>query len=81
MKYVIDASVVFQWEVPELLSPKALQLRDDYRNRLHELLAPHLFQTEIANTLLVVERRGRILHRTFPVARISRKNESPAAGR
>jgi hypothetical protein len=37
MKYVIDASTAFQWEVPEPDSLKAIQLREDYRNGIHEL--------------------------------------------
>jgi hypothetical protein len=61
MKYVIDASVGFQWEVAEPLSAKARKLRDDYSNRIHELLTTDLFPTEVANALLVAERRGRIL--------------------
>ena len=40
MKYVIDASLAFMWEVPEPLSAKAEQLRDNYRLGLDELLAP-----------------------------------------
>jgi hypothetical protein len=38
MTYVIDASTAFQWEVPEPHSSKAIQLREDYRNGVHELL-------------------------------------------
>src|SRR2546430_17263406 len=61
MKYVIDASTGFKWEVAEILSDKACRLRDDFRNAVHELLAPDLFPTEVANALLVAERRGNIL--------------------
>ncbi len=61
MKYVIDCSVAFMWVVPERLSPKAEALRDDFRNHVHELVAPDLFPTEIANALIVAERRGRML--------------------
>jgi predicted nucleic acid-binding protein len=61
MKYVIDASIAFKWEVAERHSDKAQQLRDDFRNSVHELLAPDLFPTEAANALLVAERPGRIL--------------------
>jgi predicted nucleic acid-binding protein len=60
MKYVIDCSVAFKWAVAETDSDKAISLRDDYRNQVHELLAPDLFSSEIANALLVAERRGRI---------------------
>lgn len=61
MKYVIDASIAFKWEVAEPHSDKAQQLRDDFRNAVHELLTPDLFPTEVANALLVAERRGRLL--------------------
>lgn len=60
MKYIIDCSVGFKWVVFEPLSDKARNLRDGYRQGLHELLAPDIFPTEIANALLVAERRGRI---------------------
>lgn len=60
MRYVIDCSVAFKWVVAEADSPKAVRLRDDYRNTVHELLAPDLFPTEIGNALLVAERRGRV---------------------
>jgi predicted nucleic acid-binding protein len=60
MKYVIDCSVAFKWVVAETDTPKAVKLRDDFRNAVHELLVPDLFPTEIANALLVSERRGRL---------------------
>ncbi|MGH7201789.1 MAG: type II toxin-antitoxin system VapC family toxin [Planctomycetaceae bacterium] len=61
MKYVIDASIGFKWAVVEPLADKARQLQEDFRNGIHELLAPDLFPTEVANALLVSERRGRVL--------------------
>jgi predicted nucleic acid-binding protein len=60
MRYVIDCSVAFKWVVAEPDTPKAVRLRDDYRNRVHDLLAPDLFPPECANALLVAERRKRI---------------------
>jgi predicted nucleic acid-binding protein len=60
MRYVIDTSVAFKWVVPEPDSDKALQLRDDYTAAIHELFSPDLFASEIANSLVVAERRGRI---------------------
>jgi predicted nucleic acid-binding protein len=59
MKYVIDTSVAFKWEVVEIDSDKALRLRDDFHNGISDLLAPEHFPAEIANSLLVAERRGR----------------------
>jgi predicted nucleic acid-binding protein len=61
MKYAIDASVGIQWEVSEPLSTKACDLRNAFRLGIHELLTTDLFPTEVANGLLVAERRGRIL--------------------
>lgn len=49
MKYVIDSSVAFKWVVPEILSDKAQLLRDDFRNAVHELIAPDIFTSEIAH--------------------------------
>jgi predicted nucleic acid-binding protein len=42
-------------------------LRDDFRNAVHQLLAPDLFPTEVANALLVAQRRGRILPGQGPI--------------
>ena len=60
MKYVIDTSVGFKWAVSEIDSDKSIRLRDDFNNAIHELLAPDLFPTEIANALAAAERAGRI---------------------
>ncbi len=60
MKYVVDCSVAFKWVVAETDSAKAVKLRDDFRLAVHELLAPDLFPTEIANALLIADRRKRI---------------------
>lgn len=66
MKYVIDSSLAFMWVVSEPDSPKAILLRDDFRNGLHELYAPDLFVPEIGNALLVAERRGTIPKGQYP---------------
>lgn len=60
MKYVIDSSVAFKWVVPEALADKANLLRDDFRNQLHQLLAPDIFPFEIAHALTRGERQGRL---------------------
>jgi predicted nucleic acid-binding protein len=60
MRRVIDCSVAFKWVVAESDTPKAVCLRDDFRNAVVELLAPDLLPVEIANALLVAERGGRI---------------------
>ncbi len=61
MTFVIAASIGFMWEVAEPLSGKAQLLRDDFLKGIHNLLAPDLFPNEIANALVVSEKRGRIL--------------------
>jgi predicted nucleic acid-binding protein len=60
MKYVLDASVALKWLLPEADSAKAIRLRDEYQNGIHELLAPDIFIPEIANALTSAERQGRI---------------------
>jgi len=57
MKYVLDASTGLKWVLPEPLADKALQLREDYRNGVHELLAPDFFDVEVAHALARAERR------------------------
>src|SRR2546426_11155840 len=58
MKFVLDASVAVKWVLPESESAKALWLRDEFRNRVHELIAPDIFLVEIAHALTRAERRG-----------------------
>ena len=60
MKYVLDSSVALKWVLPETDSVKAIRLRDEYKNGIHELLAPDIFTPEIANGLASAERQGRI---------------------
>jgi predicted nucleic acid-binding protein len=60
MKYVLDASVAFKWEVPELNSDKAIRLRDESRAGLRELIAPDFFPVEVAHSMTRAERQGRI---------------------
>ena len=57
MRYVLDASVALCWVIPRPLSPKALRLRDDYGNSLHELIAPSIFPAETASGLTKAERQ------------------------
>jgi predicted nucleic acid-binding protein len=60
MRYVLDASVALKWELPEPDSDKANRLRDDFRNQVHELIAPDSFVLEVAHGLAKAERQGRI---------------------
>ncbi len=57
MKYVLDSSVALKWVLPESDTPKAVALRDDFRNDIHELLAPDVFAIEVAHALVRAERR------------------------
>ena len=60
MKYVLDSSVAFKWVVPERDTPRAVQLRDEFRAGVHELIAPDVFPLELAHALTRAERQGRI---------------------
>lgn len=60
MKYVLDASVALCWAIPRPLTPKALQLRDEYQRKVHELLAPAIFLDEVASALTKAERQKEI---------------------
>lgn len=43
MKYVLDSGVALRWVLPGPHAAKALQLRMDFQNQIHELLAPEVF--------------------------------------
>ena len=57
MKYVLDASVALCWVIPRPLTSKAVQLRDEYGQKIHELLAPAVFIDEVAGALTKAERQ------------------------
>jgi len=46
--------------VPETDTPKALRLRDDFRNGVHDLIAPDVFPVETIHALTRAERQGRV---------------------
>jgi predicted nucleic acid-binding protein len=58
MKYVLDASIALKWVLAEPDAAKARQLRDDFRNAVHELIAPDSYTLEIAHALTKSHRRG-----------------------
>jgi predicted nucleic acid-binding protein len=60
MRYVLDSSVALKWVLAEPDSPKALKLRADFQAAVHELLAPDVFEVEVAHALTRAERQGRI---------------------
>ena len=57
MKYSLDASAGLCWVLPRPNSGKALQLRADFQNSIHELIAPSIFSGEIASALTKTERQ------------------------
>ena len=67
MKRVIDCSVAFRWIVAESDTAKAVQLRDDYRTGVIELVAPDFLPVEIGNAILMAERAGRIVTAQGPL--------------
>jgi predicted nucleic acid-binding protein len=60
MRLVIDASIGLKWELPEPDSDKANQLREAFRNGIHELIAPECFILEVAHVLTKAERQKKI---------------------
>jgi predicted nucleic acid-binding protein len=60
MRYVLDANVALKWVLPETDSVKAIRLRDETRQGIHELLAPDIFPIEVGHGLTRAERMGRI---------------------
>src|SRR5687767_10906048 len=60
MRYILDSSVAFKWVVSEADSDKAILLRDETRQGLHELLAPDVFPIEVAHALTRAERQRRV---------------------
>lgn len=60
MRYVLDASVSLRWVLPGPHSAKALRLRADLQNKIHDLIAPETFIGENANGLIKAERQKSI---------------------
>ncbi|MFN0056783.1 MAG: type II toxin-antitoxin system VapC family toxin [Planctomycetales bacterium] len=60
MKLVLDACIGIKWILPEIDSAQAIALRDDFRNQIHELIAPDTFPPEVAHALTRAERKGTI---------------------
>lgn len=60
MRYILDSNIALKWVLDEPDSPKALQLREEFKMGLHELLAPDVFELEVAHALTRAERSGRI---------------------
>lgn len=57
MKYVLDSSVAVKWVLKEAGTPNAITFRDEVRNKIHEIIAPDVFPSEIAHALTRAERK------------------------
>jgi predicted nucleic acid-binding protein len=57
LKYVLDASVAACWVLRNPLQVKALRLRTEYQQNIHELIAPSHFPGEIASAMTKAERQ------------------------
>ncbi len=57
MKYVLDASVAIKRVIVEPDSDKATGVREDYRNAIHDLIAPESFAIECAYSLTKTQRQ------------------------
>jgi predicted nucleic acid-binding protein len=66
MRYVLDSCAAVKWFLSEPDSAKAIQLRDEFDQQVHELLAPDVFPVEVAHALSRAERRGLIQCRLQP---------------
>src|SRR5262245_46204572 len=62
MRYVLDSNVALKWVLPEADDVKAIRIRDEFAQGLHELLSPDVFPIEVAHALAQAERRGDIRH-------------------
>ena len=57
MRYVLDAYVAVSSVVSRPLTSKALRLRQDYQQGIHDLIAPSVFSAEAASALTKCERQ------------------------
>jgi predicted nucleic acid-binding protein len=60
MRAVLDSNVALKSVLAEPDTPKATQLCDEFQRGMHQLLAPDVFEVEIAHALTRAERQGRI---------------------
>lgn len=54
--FVLDSSVAVKWALVEPGSDKALAIRDDVQKKIHEIIAPDVFASEVAHALTKAER-------------------------
>lgn len=55
--FVLDSSVAVKWVLQEVGTPKALVLRNDILQQIHEVIAPDVFVSEVAHALTKAERQ------------------------
>ena len=60
MRYVLDSNVALKWVLPEVDDAKAIRIRDEFGQGIHELLSPDVFPIEVDHSLARAERRGDI---------------------
>lgn len=60
MKLVLDSNVALKTVLPEADSARAIQLVADFRQGLHDLVAPDVFPVEVGHALTRAERQRRI---------------------
>jgi predicted nucleic acid-binding protein len=60
MKYVLDSSVALKTVLPESDSQQAIRLVKEFKQEIHELIAPDVLPIEIGHALTRAERQGRI---------------------
>ena len=60
MRLVLDPSVALKWCLPEMDVDKALQLRQEYQQGIHDLLAPDVFPIEVGHALSKAHRQRKI---------------------
>ena len=56
-KFVLDSSVAVKWVLQEAGTTKALVLREDILDEIHEVIAPDVFVSEVAHALTKAERQ------------------------
>ena len=60
MKFVLDACIGIKWVLPEDDSAQAIALGQQFKQQIHELIAPDTFPVEVAHAITRAERRGLI---------------------
>jgi predicted nucleic acid-binding protein len=58
MRAILDSCLALKTVLPEVDTPKAVRLSNEFRLRLHDLLATDVFPVEAAHALAKAERRG-----------------------